>query len=254
MGAMTTSLGNALATTHGYWTLLRYALRNLKALRIPPVREVFHRQIYFTGIQALKINAVLALLCGALVATQVTALIGGNSELTVKVLIWIVVREVSSLLAAVVIIARSSAAIASELALMKIHNEFASLAQLRIPPLDYLIVPRIAGVTLAVLALSIYFQIVAVGGGLAISAAFQNISFMEQLNRFLQIVGFTEFIVVVIKGCVFGMVIATVSCYHGINAMPSRTGVPKAAIRAVIQCLLFVFLLDALAAYLYWVF
>ncbi len=241
----------AFKITQGYWELLQYAFGNLKVLRIPPVREVFHRQIYFTGVQALKIVSILALLCGTLVATQVTSLVGGNSELTVKILIWTVVREIGPLLAAMIIIARSSTAVASELALMKTHNELASLEQMHISPKDYLVVPRISGITLAVVALSVYFQIVAIGGGLAMSALFQNVAFADQLNRFFQIVSVMEFLVVVLKGCLFGMVIATISCYYGMHAMPSITEVPKAAIKAVIQCLLFVFLLDALIAYIY---
>lgn len=240
----------AYRITQGYWELLGYSLRNLKALNIAPVKAGFYRQIYFTGVQALKIVAVLALLCGALVVTQVTALVGGNSELTVKVLIWTLVQEVGPLLAAIIIIARSSAAIASELALMKTHNELTSLAHMRITPEDYLVVPRFAGVTLAVMALSVYFQIVAIGGGLAVSAMFQGISFAEQLDRFLRIVSMGDLILVALKGCMFGMIIATISCYHGIHAAPSITGVPKAAIKAVMQSLVFVFLLDAILAYL----
>lgn len=250
MGIGLVRLRRTYGFIHGYWTLLRYCLRNFKALKIAPVRESFHRQVYFTGVEALKIVAVLALLCGTLVVTQVTALVGGNSELTVKVLIWTLVQEVGPLLAAIIIIARSSPAIASELALMKAHNELAYLAQMRITPEDYLVVPRFAGVTLAVLALSVYFQIIAIGGGLAISAVFQNISFAEQLERFLRIVSFVDLAMVALKGCVFGMAIATISCYHGIHAAPSTTGVPKAAIKAVMQSLVFVFMLDAMAAYL----
>lgn len=234
----------------GYWALLGYCLRNFRALRIAPVRASFHRQVYFTGVEALKIVAVLALLCGTVVVTQVTALVGGNSELTVKILIWTLVQEVGPLLAAIIIIARSSPAIASELALMKTHNELAHLAQMRIAPENYLVVPRFAGVTLAVVALSVYFQIIAIGGGLAISAAFQNISFAEQLDRFLRNVGFIDLIMVALKGCMFGMTIATISCYHGIHATSAATDVPKAAIKAVMQSLVFVFMLDAMVAYL----
>lgn len=250
MGNALARAGRAYRITHGYWALLRYSLRNLKVLNIAPVKAVFHRQVYFTGVQALKIISVLALLCGTLVVTQVTALVGGNSELTVKVLIWTLVQEVGPLLAAIIIIARSSAAIASELALMKTHNELTSLSHMRITPEDYLVVPRFAGVTLAVMALSVYFQIVAIGGGLAVSAMFQSVSFAEQLNRFLRIVSFADLVMVALKGCVFGMIIATISCYHGIHAASSITGVPKAAIKAVMQSLVFVFLLDAIVAYL----
>jgi len=237
-------------TVLGCLQLLWYAVSHLRVLRIAPVNAVFHRQIFFTGVEALRIVAMFGLLSGALVITQITSLVGGDSELTVKILIWTVVREIGPLFAAIIIIARSSSAIASELALMKTRNEMTSLLRMGISPQDYLLVPRIVGVTLAVLALTIYFQVVAIGGGLAISAMFQNVSYMEQVGRFLQTVTLSEFAVVAFKGCLFGMAISTISCYNGMQALPSVTEVPKVAIKAVLQSLLFMFTLDALIAYL----
>lgn len=237
-------------TAYGCLQLLWYAFSHLRVLRIAPVNAVFHRQIFFTGVEALRIVAMFGLLSGALVITQVTSLVGGDSALTVKILIWTVVREVGPLFAAIIIIARSSAAIASELALMKTRHEMTSLTRMGIQPHDYLLVPRIAGVTLAVLALTIYFLVLAIGGGLAISAMFQNVSYLDQVGRFLQTVKLSEFAVVAFKGCLFGLAISTISCYNGMQAQPSVTEVPKVAIRAVLQSLMFVFTLDALIAYL----
>jgi phospholipid/cholesterol/gamma-HCH transport system permease protein len=236
-------------TVYGALSLLWYAFNNLHVLRIAPVNAVFQRQLYFTGVEALGIVAIFGLLSGALVITQITSLVGADNTLAVKVLIWTVVREIGPLFAAIIIIARSSAAIASELALMKTRGEMTSLSRMGISPHDYLLVPRIVGVTLAVLALTIYFQLVAIGGGLAISALFQNVSWLDQISRFLQTVKLTEFAVVAFKGCLFGLAISSISCYNGMQAQPSVTEVPKVAIKAVLQSLLFVFTLDALIAY-----
>jgi len=236
-------------TVAGVLALLWYALNNLRVLHITPVNAVFQKQLFFTGVEALNIVAVFALLVGALVITQTTALAGPDSTLAVKVLIWTVVREVGPLFAAIIIIARSSGVIASELALMKVRGELLSLERMGIPPRDYLLVPRIAGVTLAVLALTIYFQLVALGGGLAISALSQNVSYLDQIERFLQTVGLGEFAEVAFKGSLFGLAISAISCYNGMQAKVSVTEVPKVAIRAVLQSLLFVLMLDALIAY-----
>ncbi len=234
----------------GYWDMFVYVANNLKVLRLAPVEKVFHHQLQISGLDALSVIAIIALCCGTLVITQVTSFVGGNSELTVKMLIWIVVQEIGPLLSAMVIIARSSAAVASELALMKVNQELRNLESMDISVLNYLIVPRVAGITLAVAALSIYFQIVAVGGGLLVSTLFQNTSMLEQSDRFLQIIGMMDFLIVIFKGFLFGTAIATISCYHGIYASNAYTGVPRAAIKAVIRSLLAVFLLDLVIAYL----
>lgn len=233
----------------GYWELLVYVASNLRVLRLAPVEKVFHRQLHYSGLDAVYVIATIALLCGTLVITQVTSLVGGNSELTVKMLIWIVVREVGPLLSAMFIIARSSVAIASELALMKLNHELEHLERMGIPPLSYVIVPRVAGIILAVVVLTIYFQIIAVGGGLAISALFQNTSLQEQADRFMQVVSVMDFLLVMIKGFLFGTAIAIISCYHGIYALPTHTGVSKAAVQAVSRSLLIIFILDVVLSW-----
>lgn len=50
-------------------------------------------------------------------------LVGRNELLTLQVLIWTVVRELGPLLTAIVIVGRSSSAIASELAAMQVNGE-----------------------------------------------------------------------------------------------------------------------------------
>jgi phospholipid/cholesterol/gamma-HCH transport system permease protein len=234
----------------GYLKLLAYAARNANSLRLSPVRTVFNRQVYFTAIEALKTTALLALLCGALVATQITALTGNNSELVVNILAWTIVRELGPLVTAIIIIARSSAAIASELALMRIHGEIQSIGFMGIPHNSYLLVPRIFGVALSVAALNIYFQVIAIGGGLFVSSIFQHISFWEHLNKFFDTIRLLDFLLSLIKGVFYGVIISASACYHGMNVSHSITEVPKATTRAVTHGILAIFLLDAVFAYI----
>ena len=233
----------------GYWDLLSYVANNLHVLRLAPVEKLFHRQLQYSGLDAVYVIAIIAVLSGSLVISQVTHFVGGDSELTVKMLIWIVVREVGPLLSAMFIVARSSVAIASELALMKVNHVFEHLEFMGITPLNYLVVPRVVGIALADVVLTIYFQIVAVGGGLIISTLFQNASFVQQANRFLQIVSLTDLFLVVAKGVLFGITIAVISCYHGYYATPTHTGVSRAAVRAVSRSLMMVFILDVVLSY-----
>lgn len=234
----------------GYLRLLGYALLHARVLRLQPVRTVFDRQVYFTAIEALKSTALLALLCGALVATQITALTGNNSELVVKALGWTIVRELGPLITAIVIIARSSAAIASELALMRIHGEIQSIDFMGIPHSNYLLVPRILGVSLSVAALNVYFQIIAIGGGLFLSSAFQHISFWEHINKFFDITPPFDFLLSIFKGLIYGAAISSSACHHGMSGGNSITDVPKATTSAVTHGILSVFLLDAVFAYI----
>ncbi len=234
----------------GYYGLVAHSFRQFRVLRNEAVRLVFLRQVYFTGIEALGILAPIALLSGALVITQVIALMGANSEMVLRVLVWVVVREVGPLFAAILIVARSTPAIATELALMKTHHELDYLRRMGISERDYLIVPRIAGVTLSVTALSFYFQVIAILGGIGVSALYQQASFIELLGDFLEVVRALDLAATVVKSFCFGLAIASIACFHGLAVEHSITEVPKAAIKAVMRSLLAIFVIDALFAYL----
>lgn len=232
----------------GYVSLLIYGLSNWHVLRIEPVKKGLFRQIFFSGNEALHIIGFIGLLLGVIVSTQSFSIAGGDSSLVVKVMAWVIVWEVGPLFAAIIIIARSGSAIAVELALMKIDGEILSLERMGVSPLDFLVVPRIIGVAISVVALTAYFQIVAVAGGLAVSAIFQDVFFWDQILRFAELVNPWLLIGGIVKSLAFGLAISTIACFHGISAGTISSVVPQAAIKAVIRALLAVFVLDILFA------
>jgi len=232
----------------GYAWLLAYGLSNWHVLRIEPIRRCLYRQIFFSGNEALHIIGFIGLLLGVIVYTQTFSIAGGDSSLVVKVMAWVIIWEVGPLFAAIIIIARSGSAIAVELALMKIDGEITSLERMGVSPLDFLVVPRILGVTLSVIVLTAYFQIVAIVGGLAVSAFFQDVLFLDQLHHFVELVNPWLWIGGILKSLVFGLMISTIACFHGISAGTTFSVVPQAAIKAVIRALLVVFVLDILFA------
>jgi phospholipid/cholesterol/gamma-HCH transport system permease protein len=232
----------------GFWAFLIYAMTHLRVLRIRPVRTVFERQLYFTGIQALVLVATMGLLTGTVFAMMATAILG-TGELSMRTLVLVQLGELGPMVAAIIIIARSSVAIAAELALMQTRDETAHLRLMGIPPLDYLVVPRIAAVTLSVFALTAYFQAVAIAGGLASSALFQQVTFLEQLGRFFGALSIEDILVAAAKSLCFGLAISCISCFHGLDVGRTATAVPIATVRAVVQSLIAVFLIDGMAAY-----
>jgi phospholipid/cholesterol/gamma-HCH transport system permease protein len=235
-----------IGRTGSHAALLVYALSSLKLLRIKPIRKVFYRQVYFTGWEAMRFIGLLGLLFGAMVATQTIRFAGGESALEVTALSRVIVRELGPLLAAMIIIARSGPAITTELALIKSSGEMASLERMGILPLDYLVVPRILAVILAVVVLTIHFQLIAILGGLAVSALFQDVSFLYQLERFLALVNPFDLLGAIAKSIAFGLVISSIFCYQGMQVTHAMIEAPQAAIKVVTRGMVAVFLLDLL--------
>ena len=233
----------------GCWAFLVYSATHLRVLSVVPIRTVFERQLYFTGMEGLLLVATMGLLTGTVFAMMATAILG-TGELSMRVLVLVQLGELGPMVAAIIIIARSSVAIAAELALMHTRGETAHLRVMRIPPLDYLVVPRIAAVTLSVFALTAYFQTAAIAGGLATSALFQQVTFLQQLWRFFAAVSIADIMIAAAKSLCFGLAISGISCFHGLDVGKAATAVPIAAVRAVVQSLIAVFVIDGAFAYL----
>ncbi|BCB96042.1 ABC transporter permease [Dissulfurispira thermophila] len=215
-------------------------------MRNAPIRSVLYKQLYFTGIEALSKVAAIGILIGIVIIAQIVNLVGSNAVLTGKILIWTIVRELGPLFAAIIIIARSGTAISSELGSMKVNRETDSLKIMGINPVDYLIVPRITGITISVFILTFYFQIMAITGGLAFTSAFLELSFSQHIKGIFSALGLFEILISLFKSLVFGLLISVVSCYHGFNVEASITEIPQAATKAVMQSLFLVFIFDGI--------
>jgi phospholipid/cholesterol/gamma-HCH transport system permease protein len=211
-----------------------------------PVHRVLLKQVYFTGVQAWAVIVVLFSLIGTLIISQIISYAGvEGASLTGKVLVWIVVRELGPLLTAIIVVARSGTAIATELASMRIGGEIDILESMGIPAARYLIMPRILGAAAAVVALALYAEVVAVAGGFLVGSLAWGIS-LEQYNQgIVPFLTIREIGVSVFKSFAFGLIIAGACCRQGLSVEGGATQIPIAATKGVMRSLLLVFLFDA---------
>ncbi len=212
-----------------------------------PVHRVLLKQVYFTGVQAWAVIVTLFFLIGTLIISQIISFAGvDGSSLTGKVLVWIMVRELGPLLTAVIVTARSGTAIATELASMKIGGEIDVLESLGIPVERYLIMPRVLGAAVAVAALALYAEVVAVAGGFLVGSLAWGIS-LEQYNQgIVPFLTIREIGVSVFKCFAFGLIISACCCRQGLSVEGGPTQIPIAATKGVMRSLLLVFLFDAI--------
>ena len=234
--------------------ICRSWLDGVAALRagIRPVREVFLKQIYFTGLQASSIILAVAALIGIVIITQVMSFgDAGSGSLAGKVLVWVVIREIAPLLTAIIVIARSGTAIAAELGQMKLAGEISVLESLGIPPSQYLVMPRIAGVTASVIILSTYFALASLaGGGILVCTAWQ-IPLEQIAQGFTAAMTLSDLVQLFTKGACFGIFISAICCRQGLRVGQSATQIPQAATAAVIQSFFAVFILDGVLTFLF---
>lgn len=223
-------------------------------IRRKVVQNVLLKQIYFTGLDALPIISWIALILGLVIVTQALSIMskfGGG--LIGDILVWVIVREAGPVFAAVIVVARSGTAIASELGSMKINGEVRSLEFMGIDPMRYLIAPRIIGTMISVFVLTFFFECVAVFGGYLLAGFGANVTFSAYTSSILEAMSFQDVFVSLLKSAVFGLIIGSTCSFQGLAVGKSITQIPQKTTRAVMGSLLSIFLVDALLTLTFYV-
>jgi phospholipid/cholesterol/gamma-HCH transport system permease protein len=236
----------AILHSIGTFALLRDTAKSLGALRYAPVRQVLYKQVYFSGIEPMPTVIAIGTLLGMVLITQIANIAGYNAVLIGKVLVWAVVRELGPLFGAIMIIARSSSAIAAELGAMKVRHEMRSLTVMGIDPMDYLVMPRVVGTALCISILAFYFQIGAIIGGMILASVISDVPFLKQFGEMFSNLGLFDVFISLSKSLVFGLFVAGASCYNGLRVKSSVTEIPLTTTGAVMQSLFFILIFDGL--------
>lgn len=218
----------------GYaFVLLRQSIRLL--LRRKITSPVLVSQIYFTGVEALPILAVISLGIGAAVVIQGVSLLPrfGQGDLAYKILILVITRELGPLLTALIIAARSGSAITTELGNMVVDHEIEAYVAVGIDPIDHLAAPRVIGVTVAMVFLNLYFNLFGLFGSCWIASLIHGIPLGEYLGNLVLVVSAGDVLSSFIKSIVFGIILATVATYYGFQVKRAVTEVPQKTIKSL---------------------
>jgi phospholipid/cholesterol/gamma-HCH transport system permease protein len=217
---------------------------------------VIIRQILFTGVETFPIITFVALGVGGLIILQGYNILSnfGQGNWIHMILVTVVIRELSSIFTALIVIARSGTAISTELGNMVVNREIDLLLSFKISPLSYLVNSRVTGVVVSMFILTIYFNITAVFGGWFFSSFFSRIDFLSFMNGFSDTLRMADILISTIKSIVFGMIIALISCYQGLQVKYASTEVPQRTIRAVVQAMVWVILFDVVITWVFYYF
>ncbi len=207
------------------------------------------QQLARAGVRLLPIIAFIGGAVGFMIIGPTLLLLAqvGQVGLTGDLLAMVVVREVAPVVAALVVLARVGTATVVELGTARALGEVETLESLGIDPIHFLVVPRVIGLTVAVMALTVYLTLIALGCSwlfaLVVNLPYPFAVYFGYIASALE---WYDFGLIGAKTAAFGAVSAMVVCYHGL-AQPVRIeDVSAATTRTVAQCVIAFGLLDAL--------
>lgn len=217
--------------------------------------KIATQQVFFTGAQAFWIVVLLSIAIGATVVIQFGSFLPllGAEELLGKIMTVVILRELSPLVIALVVVARSGTAIATEIGNMTVNEEVHSIIITGMDPLLIVVFPRIAGVTVALFLLTVYFSIFAIFGGVALAYLLTGTPPSVYIQYILASLNFWDISALTIKSLIFGLICASVPVYYGFTIRPFPTEVPKGVTKAVVVSLILIFVSNVLISLsFYW--
>lgn len=205
-------------------------------------------QIIFTGIDAMPVITVLGLITGFIITFRLISLFDtlGEAENMITILIDLVGLELGPLIAAIILVSRSGSAIAVDMGNMKLHGEIEAFELLGVNINDMLTTPRMIGSAVSQLVLAVYFTIIALAGGIMISAILLSVNYFKYLGDLIHKLSPLILVTFMFKNLMFGLLIGAAACYHGLQVQSSRTEIPQQTQRAIMNSLIIIFLLDAM--------
>ena len=154
------------------------------------------------------------------------------------------VRELSPLMTAIMLAGRSGSAFAAELGTMKVNEELNALTTMGLDPIRFLVIQRIMAGLLLTPLLTLYSMLAGILGGVLVmlSLGFPLSLIYVQLVSSLTV---NDVLLGVIKGAVFGVLVASVGCLRGLQTRQGPSAVGQSTTRAVVSSILLIILADA---------
>lgn len=215
-----------------------YAAHTVSHLARPPFygREFLHALIQI-GWLSLPVVGLTALFTGGALALQIYA--GGarfNAEAVVPSIVAIgMVRELGPVLGGLMVAARVASSIAAEIGTMKVTEQIDALVTLSTNPMKYLTLPRVLAATLAVPVLVAVGDAIGIAGGYLVGITRLDFNAAAYLKNTVDFLETWDVVSGLIKGAVFGFIVALMGCYHGMNSGRGAQGVGRATKSAVVS-------------------
>jgi phospholipid/cholesterol/gamma-HCH transport system permease protein len=228
-----------------------FSFRELVTTPEPRRRGMFRvlaQQVIFAGVDALPMIGTVALVLGSIMIIQagVNLHAVGAENLLGTMMVVVLIRELGPLLTAFIVAGRSGAAVCTELGNLQVGMEFKALHAMGIRILGFVVLPRMLAIVLAMICLTIYFDLIAVMGGIAIAKFSLGVPFSVFFDALESSIGLTDVFIMAMKGVLFGIAVAAICCHHGLSVQDAATEVPQAAIRAILGSVTVCVLLDLL--------
>jgi phospholipid/cholesterol/gamma-HCH transport system permease protein len=235
-------LGFLGATLIGFANLIRRPRR----FRLNAVVQRFD----VVGVRALGIVGLMTFLIGVVVGQQGAVQLEqfGAEIYTINLIGRITVRELATLMTAIMVAGRSGSAFAAQIGTMKITEEIDAMRTIGVSPIEALVIPRLLASTIMMPLLSFWAMMMSLLGGGIFVWLVLDIPPLTYIQILQEVVPITDLWIGLIKAPVFGFIIGLAGCFQGMLVQGNSEEVGLRTTNAVVQSIFLVIVLDAVFA------
>lgn len=206
--------------------------------------------VFRTGAQALPITALVGFLVGVvfcyLSGRQLQQF--GADVFIVNLLGITVVRELGPMLAAILVAGRSGSAITAQIGVMRLNQELDAMTVLGIAHGLRLVLPRVLALAIVVPLLVAWTSVATLAGGVLAAQVELGLSAGQFIERLRVTLPLLNVGIGLLKGVVFGVLVAIVACHFGLRTRPDTASLGRSVTASVVISITVVILADAVFA------
>lgn len=200
-------------------------------------RAAVYGQLTRVGVGSIGVICLVSGCIGLILALQMAPPLAdfGQTDKVANIIAVAVFRELGPLISAIVLTGFAGASIAAELGTMVVGEEIEALEAHALDPVRFLVLPRVLATVMALLGLCVMGELVAIAAGWWIGVWVLDIPSQVYLGNTLDQVGPADFLTGLVKAGVFGVIIAGIACYNGLNVRGGAAGVGRATTDTVVH-------------------
>lgn len=209
-------------------------------------RGLVLKQCEAIGVSSSGIIVVAAAFMGAVLGYQfyvsfrlfnAEALLGGSVGVSLF-------RELSPVMTAIMVTGRAGAAMAAEIASMKISEQVDALEVMAVDPVEFLITPRVIAGTIMLPLLSVFFTAIGTLAAAGVACGIMNLDTAVYWHQYAKVVDSVDLVHCTTKGAAFGLILTWVGCFNGYRASGGASAVGHATRDTVVASCLSILLVD----------
>jgi len=231
-----------------YWTLIApFSGLGIRWKNL--VDELYEMGYRAVGIVVLM-NFLLGLIIAMLLAKQAESY--GIQLFVADIMMIGFARELAAIMTAVVVSARTGAAIAAEISTMKVQEEIDALRGMGINVSEYLVAPKLLAMLICLPCLVTLGMYAGIGGGAVWGVFVLGFQWEIWLNQTINAAFFSDMLQGIVKTFVFAVMIVLIGCHNGLRVSGGSRGVGLMTTRSVVMDIFMLITVDIIFASLFY--